>query len=269
MSTNIIDDTINDNDKEDDDDDDQQQQSVKTKIIKCKTNNQQNSISSYNILTPNGSSSSSTVATRSIDVPNEHASIKLHIRRVYSPSSNELTTIHPTTNLLSQQSNDFNDQQLLPLPLQLPLPQPTTTITTTTKIISRKFFNSDELINNKNARRLIGTRRKSLLDIDQSQSSSSSSIYDISKPIINNHINIYDENSLKKPTTITKTHGNKRKFTNEQQEKKRTKLTSRTIKQLTNNNSRSSFLIEEYQIFQTNSEDFREMINISNCLFSL
>jgi len=208
--SNNLDETINDNDN------DKQQQSVKTKIIKCKTNNQQAQTSSYNILTPNGSSSSSSSSStiRSIDVPNEHASIKLHIRRVCSPSSNDTVSIHPTTNLLSQQSNE---QQL------------------TTKNISRKFFNSNELTNNKISRRLISTRRTSSIEIDQCHSSSS--IYDISKPLINNHINIYDENTLKKQTT--KINGNKRKLSNEQQDQKRTKLTSRTIKQPTNNNSKS------------------------------
>ncbi|CAF5129309.1 unnamed protein product, partial [Rotaria magnacalcarata] len=95
MSNNINDITMNDND------DDDAQQSVKTKIIKCKTNNQQASTSSYNILTSNCSTSSTTI--HSIDVPNEHTSIKLHIRRVCSPSSNDTVLIHPTTNLLLQQ----------------------------------------------------------------------------------------------------------------------------------------------------------------------
>jgi len=196
MSTNL-DETINDND------DDDQQQPVRTKIIKCKTNNQQAQTSSYNILTPNGSSSTSI---RSIDVPNEHASIKLHIRRVCSPSSND----SPTPNL---QSTDSTEQSQ-----------------STTKIISRKFFNSNELTPNKNSRRPISTRRSSLIETDQYHSSSS--IYDLPKPIINNHLHIYDENTLKKP-------GNKRKLANEQQDKKRTKLTSRTIKPSTTNNSKS------------------------------
>jgi len=215
--SNNHDDTINDND-----DDEQQhlqlqqpQQPVKTKIIKCKTNNQQIQTSSYNILTPNGSSSSTTI--RSIDVPNEHTSIKLHIRRVCSPSSNDSSTINP----LSQQSNDLNDQQ------------------STTKIISRQFFNSNELLNNKISRRLIPTRRRSLIETDQCHISSS--IYDLPKPIINNHINIYDENTLKKSTT--KLNENKRKLSNEKQDKKRTKLTSRAIKQTINNNSRLKFYL--------------------------
>ncbi len=204
-------DTINDND--DDEQQQQQQHPVKTKIIKCKTNNQQVQTSSYNILTPNGSSSSTTI--HSIDVPNEHTSIKLHIRRVCSPSSNDSST----TNLLSQQSNDLNDHQ------------------STTKIISRKFFNSNELITNtKISRRLIPTRRRSLIDTDQCHLSSS--IYDLPKPIINNHINIYDENTLKKSTT--KLNENKRKLLNEKQDNKRTKLTSRTIKQSINNNNNNS-----------------------------
>jgi hypothetical protein len=188
--SNNPDEKINDND-------DDEQQPVKTKIIKCKTNNQQAQTSSYNILTPNGSSSTTI---RSIDVPNEHTSIKLHIRRVCSPSPNETGSIHSTTNLLSQQSS--NDQQ------------------STTKIISRKFFNSNELINNKISRRLPTTRRSSLIETDQYQTSSS--IYALPIPIIHNHTNIYDENTLK-----TKLNGNKRKLLNEQQDQKRTKLISK------------------------------------------
>ncbi|CAF1123876.1 unnamed protein product [Adineta steineri] len=213
--SNDIDQTIN----EKDDDDDDEQQSVKTKIIKCKTNNQQAQTPSYNILTPNGSSSSSSSSTaiRSIDVPTEHTSIKLHIRRVCSPSSNDTVSIPPTTNLLSQQSNDSNEQQQQQ---------------STTKIISRKFFNSNEVTNNnKISRRPISTRRTSLIEID------SSSIYDLPKTLINNHMSVSDENILKKPT---KTYGNKRKVLNEQQEKKRTKLTSRTVKQQTNNNNNNN-----------------------------
>ena len=155
---------------DDDDDDDDEQQHVKTKIIKCKTNN------SYNILTSNGSSTT--------DVSTEHTSLKLHIRRVHSPPINDSTP-----------ANDVNDQQ--------------------TKIVSRKFFNSNELTNPKTSRRLISTRRRSLIETD-------SSIYDLPKTIVHNHLNIYDENTLKK------SNGNKRKLSNEQQEKKRTKLTTRT-----------------------------------------
>jgi hypothetical protein len=147
---------------------------MKSKIIKCKTNNQQNQISSYNILTPNGSSSTTI---RSIDVPNEHASIKLHIRRVCSPSSStETLSIHPTTNLLCQ-SEQLNDE-------------------------SKKFIP-------KTSRRIITTRRTSLIESDLSH---------ITSPINN----IYDENTLKNQTT--KINGFKRKFQNDQQEKKRQKL---------------------------------------------
>jgi len=182
---------------------------MKSKIIKCKTNNQQNQLSSYNILTQNGSSSTTI---RSIDVPNEHASIKLHIRRVCSPSSStETLSIHPTTNLLSQpqQSNELNDQSA-----------------------TKKFLNPNPETNNI-SRRIITTRRTSLVESDLSHITSS--VYDLSKPTINNHNSIYDENTLKKQTT--KTNGFKRKFQNEQQEKKRQKLTTKTIKQSTNNTS--------------------------------
>ena len=198
-----------------DDNDEDEQQSVKTKIIKCKTNNQQAQTSSYNILTAANGSPSTTV--RSIDVPNEHTSIKLHIRRVCSPSSNDTVSIHPTTNLLSQPANDVSEQQ------------------SPTKIISRQFFNSNEITNEKVSRRFISTRRSSLIETDQYHTSSS--IYDLPKTIMNSQTNIYDENTLKKQTT--KLNGNKRKSLTEQQEKKRSKLTSRTIKPQTNNTSTS------------------------------
>ncbi|UJR36636.1 hypothetical protein I4U23_029355 [Adineta vaga] len=220
MSTEL-DETINDHnhtvdndvedDNDDDIDDDDQQQPVKTKIIKCKTNNQQAQTPSYNILTANGSSSSSSSSSstviRSHDIPNEHTSIKLHIRRVCSPPSNEPVPVHP------QQSIDSNEQ-----------------IQSTTKIVSRKFFNSNEVIHNKTARRPISTRRTSANETD------SSSIYDLPKSSVNNHTNVHDENSLK--NQISKANGNKRKFFNEQQEKKRTKLATRTVKpQATNTKS--------------------------------
>jgi hypothetical protein len=145
--------------------------------------------------------SSSTI--HSIDVPNDHASIKLHIRRVCSPSSStETLSIHPTTNLLFQspQQNEFSEQL-------------------TTKIIPRKFFNTNQSSHEK-----ITTRRASLIESDLPPITST--IYDLSKPIVNNHSSIYDENTLKKQTT--KTNGYKRKSQNEQQEKKRQKLTTRT-----------------------------------------
>ncbi|CAF4971489.1 unnamed protein product, partial [Rotaria magnacalcarata] len=63
--------------------DDNDEQHIQSKIIKCKTNNQQTDLSSYNVLTENGTTSTTI---HSIDVPNEHTSIKLHIRRVCSPS---------------------------------------------------------------------------------------------------------------------------------------------------------------------------------------
>ncbi len=225
--SNNHDEIMNDNDG----DEQQQQQPVKTKIIKCKTNNQQAQTSSYNILTPNGSSSTTIL---SVDVPNDHTSIKLHFRRVCSPSANDTISIHPTTNLLSQQSNESHPES-------------------TTKSISRTFFNSNELSNNKISRRFISTRRSSSIETDQYHSSSS--IYDhLPKTLITNHTNIYDENTLKKPST-TKTNGNKRKLFNEQHDKKRTKLTSRTIKQSiinnTNNTSRSFFYFPPLVLIHT------------------
>lgn len=198
MSTNL-DENI---DADDDDDDDDQQQAVKTKIIKCKTNNQQAQTSAYNILIPNGSSPKSI---RSIDVPNEHAAIKLHIRRVCSPSSTESSSTA----------------------IELP--------PATTKIISRQFFNSNEIPTDKNSRRFISTRRTSSVDTEHYQSSSI--IYDLPKTTLHNQLNIHDENTLKKPTT-------KRKSVNDLQEKKRTKLTtSRIIKQPTNNNPSKFFFL--------------------------
>ena len=192
------------------DDDDDEQQIVKTKIIKCKTNNQQVQTPSYNILASNCTPST---MIHPINVPNEHTSIKLHIRRICSPSPNDTVSIHPTTNLLSPQLNISNEQQ------------------STKKVISRKFFNSNEINDTKYSRRPISTRRTS--SIESYQSHTSSSIYDLPKTI---HTNIYDENTLKKQTT--RTNGKKKKSLNEQQEKKRTKLTSRTIKQQSSNTSK-------------------------------
>jgi hypothetical protein len=184
---------------------------MKSKIIKCKTNNQQSQISAYNILTSNGSS---PPTIRSIDVPNEHTSIKLHIRRVCPPSSStETSSIHPTTNLLfqPQPKTELNEQ-----------PSP--------KIVSRQFFHTNPETNNI-SRRVITTRRTSLIESDLSHITSS--IYELPKPMIHHHTSIYDENTLKKQTT--KPNGYKRKSQNEQQEKKRQKLTPKATKQQTNN----------------------------------
>ncbi|CAF1094623.1 unnamed protein product [Rotaria sordida] len=204
--------------------DDNDEQHIQSKIIKCKTNNQQNQIPSYNILTSNCTSSSSSTSTttmRSIDVPNEHASIKLHIRRVCSPSSStETLSINPTTptNLLYHQTNEQS----------------------TNKIISRKFFNTNTETNNNNnkSRRIITTRRTSLIESDLSSHLNSTN-YDHSKTIMN----IYDENTLKKQTT-TKPNGYKRKLQNDQQEKKRQKLTNKITKQQTNNIKSSNTLVQ-------------------------
>lgn len=187
-------------------------------MIKCKTNNQQSQASLYNILPTNNSLSTATMTTttttttttiRSIDVPNEHTSIKLHIRRVCSPSSSssssmvtptETSSINPTTNLLYQ-SNEKSP----------------------TKLVGRKFFEPD----NKSSRRVITTRRTSFIESDLALINAS----------INNHINIYDENTLKK--SVTKTNGYKRKIPNDQQEKKRQKLTPKTTKQQSTTISKS------------------------------
>lgn len=203
------DDNDNDDDDDDQDNDDQpssHQQTVKTKIIKCKTNNQLIQMPSYNILTSNGSSSTNL---RTIDSPNEHTSIKLHIRRVCSPPSTDSASIHPTSNLLMQSSNEFNEIS-----------------TMTTKIFPRKFFNSNET---SIQRRLVSTRRTSLVEPDSYHTSSS--VYTLSNSLVTNHTSIYDENSLKKPA-------NKRKTNTDPQEKKRAKVNSRTIKQTTLNSSK-------------------------------
>ncbi|CAF3559365.1 unnamed protein product [Rotaria sp. Silwood1] len=212
ISSSTINDEIKNNTTNYINTDDNDEQHIQSKIIKCKTNNQQNQISSYNILTSN-STSSTTI--RSIDVPNEHTSIKLHIRRVCSPSSSataaatETLSINPTTNLLYQ----TNEQS-------------------TTKIISRKFFHTNtELSNNNLSRRLLTTRRRSLIESDLTN-------YDHSKIIMN----IYDENTLKKQTT--KTNGYKRKLQNDQQEKKQQKLITKTTKQQTNNIKSSNTLVQ-------------------------
>ncbi|CAF1150826.1 unnamed protein product [Adineta ricciae] len=220
---NNINDLNNNNDKFDDNDD----QHMKSKIIKCKTNNQQSQISSYNVLTSNGSSSTTI---RSIDVPNEHASIKLHIRRVCSPSSStETLSIHPTANLLyqSQQTNEPAEP-------------------TTPKVIPRQFFNTNSDLNMKsatastNSRRVISTRRTSTIESDLAQIASS--MYELPKSNVHNHNSIYDENTLKKQTT--KTNGYKRRSPNEHQEKKRQKLTTKTAKQPTNNPKSSNALVQ-------------------------
>jgi hypothetical protein len=77
-----------------------------------------------------------------------------------------------------------------------------------TKIISPKLSN--------NSRRIISTRRTSLIESDLSHITLPTSTVD-------NHNNIYDENTLKKQTT-TKSNGFKRKSPHERQEKKRTKI---------------------------------------------
>jgi hypothetical protein len=156
----------------------------KSKIIKCKTNNQ--SSSSYNISPPNGSSSPSTI--RSIDVPNNHASIKLHIRRLYPPSSTTTTTETSSTagNLLCQ------------------TPQ------STDQIPSKSINNS---------RRIIPTRRTSLIESDLSHITLPTST-------VHNNNSIPDENILKKQP-----NGFKRKFSLEVEDKKPTKSTSNSIVQ--------------------------------------
>jgi hypothetical protein len=129
---------------------------MKSKLIKCKTNNQ---LSSYNISIPNGASSTTI---RSIDVPNEHAAIKLHIRRRCPPSSStETLSIHPT----------FNDQ-----------------LTTQTILHTNAETKPNHLV-----RRIITTRRTSLIESDLSHITST--IDDPPKTTINS---IYDENTLKK-----------------------------------------------------------------------
>ena len=189
-----------------DPDDDDSDQHIKTKIIKCKTNNQQIQPNSYNILTSNGSTTQ-----RSNDNPTEHTSLKLHIR-VCSPSATDTpTSIHDST-----------EHHQLP-----------------TKIISRKFFNSNELTHSKQQqqqqpRRFTSTRRTSLIETD------SPSIYDL--PKTQRTTTISDENNLKK------VNDNKRKFTHESQEKKRSKLpTNRTSKQPAAVQTRSSTRLKQKQ----------------------
>ena len=217
----------------DDDDDYEPQQSVKTKIIKCKTNNQQIQMPSYNILTSNAPPPPplpppppANNLNHSMDIPNEHTSLKLHIRRVCSPSSlSDTLAIHPTSNLLCQSLNEHDSSQ-------------TSQQILTTKIIPRKFFNSNDLINARTPmtlpRRLISTRRTSLVETDIYQQNSTS-IYTLTKT------NISDENMMKKP--VGRPLSQKRKTLTEQQEKKRTKLTTRTTKSTTNTSSRFSFIL--------------------------
>jgi len=85
--------------------------------------------------------------------------------------------------------------------------------------------NTKSSINN-NSRRIIATRRTSLIESDLSH---------ITSPI-NNHNSTYDENTLKKETT--KINGFKRKSQNDQQEKKRQKLTTKNTLVQTRSSSR-------------------------------
>ena len=111
--------------------------------------------------------------------------------------------MNPTTNLLSC-SNE----------------QPST------NIISRKFFNTYTNSTNNLPRRMIATRRASSMESNSTHMNSS--IYNFSESTVNNHSSIYDENTLKKQAT--KANGYKRKLQNEQQDKKRQKLTIKTTK---------------------------------------
>lgn len=171
-----INDLNNNNDKLDDLD----EQHLKSKIIKCKTNN---------ISSPNGSTSPTI---RSIDVPNKYAAIRLHIRCGAPPTSST------DTDLLQQ----------------------TTTDSIPTKIAPRQFFNTTSDGTTNYSRRVITTRRTSLIESDLSQ---------ITLPKTSIPASIPDENTLKKSTT-TKPNGFKRKSIEEQAEKKRQKLTTNTSK---------------------------------------
>lgn len=201
MNTN---DLNNNNDKLDDFDD----QHLKSKIIKCKTNN---------ISSPNGSNSPTI---RSIDVPNKYASIRLHIRCGTPPTSSTDTTIE-----------------------SIP-----------TKITPRQFFNT----NSDSTRRVITTRRTSLIESDLSQIT-------LPKTTIST-----DENTLKK-STIAKSNGFKRKSPEEQAEKKRQRLTTNTSKypsvSSTSNSvvqtRSSSRLKQKHRLSDTKRRYSTEMIPIS------
>ena len=205
--SNIIDDSL------DDDEPDplsSHQQTVKTKIIKCKTNSQQIPMNSYNILTSNGTSPNNL---HSVENPNEYASIKLHIRRINSRSSTDLPSIPPMNNLLTPTGTELNEISSLP-----------------TKVLPRQFFNSNETLSPRStsavSRRLVSTRRTSLVETDSYHTSAA--IYTLAKPLASNHTNIYDENMLSKTNHQQKTVGTKRKTINDQQDKKRTKTNGKT-----------------------------------------
>ncbi|CAF0878475.1 unnamed protein product [Didymodactylos carnosus] len=99
-----------------DNDDDDEEPMLNTRIIKCKSSLKsqlpshlvhnpqirQIQMPSYNILSQQTALPTVTPGYRSIEVPNEHTSIKLHIRRVCSPTE---TVTTPTTNLLHHNSS--------------------------------------------------------------------------------------------------------------------------------------------------------------------
>ena len=184
--------------------DDLDEQHLKSKIIKCKTNN---------ISSPNGSSSPTI---RSIDVPNNFTSIKLHIRCGVPPppppSSSKDTNLHSQTTMTTTTD---------PIPI---------------KITPRQFFNTNSDSTIPHSRRVITTRRTSLIESDLSQ---------IPLPKTSIQTSIPDENTLKKSTTTTKANGFKRTSLDEQTEKKRQKITTPNTSKSSDHSAFSSILCFE------------------------
>lgn len=179
--------------------DDLDEQHPKSKIIKCKTNN---------ISSPNGSS---PPTIRSIDVPNKYTSIKLHIRCGVPPTS--FTETNQTSQTTTTTTNESIPTKITP---------------------PRQFFNTNSDSMTNHTRRVITTRRTSLIESDLSQ---------ITLPKTSIPTSVHDENILKK-STATRTNGFKRKSLDEQAEKKRQKITTNPSK-----SSDDSFFFLEKNFF--------------------
>lgn len=160
---------------------------------------------------------------RSIDVPNEHAKIKLHIRRVCSPpplirASPETRSIHSTTNLFFPSHHDHLSSPMRSIPRQLSF--------SNTDLQQNDSFNHSTALGI--PRRMTATRRLSLADNEHSFRSA----------FIDHPMNIPDENTLEKATVRSMT--NKRQVSSEQKEIKRQKLTTtKTVKTPTSSSSKS------------------------------
>ena len=150
---------------------------------------------------------------RSIDVPNEHAAIKLHIRRVCSPpplirAPAETRPIHSTTNLFfpSRQEHLSSSMKITPR-------QWTYSNTDLQQNDSLNHFTTFNV-----PRRMTATRRLSLAESDQSSRAA----------FIDHPRHIPDENTFKRASI--RSIGNKRQ-----------KVTTKTVKSTTSSSSMSCF----------------------------